>query len=188
MAAINTTTAANSNSSSSSAAAATAVQSPHHACEVVGSPKSRRPTRFGAWTQVVRGESELIATIPSSPCAGGTEQSIAGVGGGGGPSSLSSSSSPPSASSSPSLVEETGVEGSESGTGPNGNVGKRPAWNKPSNGALESTTYGGDEAWPDLAASAASARGSSKSSTDSLKASSDGPSFPVSQVGLVFRT
>ena len=50
---------------------------------------------------------------------GGTEQAITSVGGGGGPSSLLSSSSP-------FLVEETGVEGSESGTGLNDNVGKKP--------------------------------------------------------------
>ena len=118
MAAINTTTAANSNSSSSSAASATAAKSTHHVCEGVGSPLSRRATRFGAWSQIIRGELGPIATIRSSPSAGV--------------------------------------------------------------GALELTTYGGDEAWPDL--DAASSRGSSKSSTDSLKALSDG----LSQVRLVF--
>ena len=59
------------------------------------------------------------------------------VGGSGGPSSSSSSSSLPYASSLPFLVEETRVEGCESSTRPNDNVGNWPAWNKPSNGALE---------------------------------------------------
>ncbi|XP_062101897.1 la-related protein 1C [Humulus lupulus] len=179
MAAINTT-AANSNSSVTAAAIApsTVVKSPRHTGEGVGSPQSRRAPRVGAsaWNQVVRGESEPIATVPSSTTTV-TEQvviatvAVAGAGGGGGPSS-SSSSPPPSASSSPSLVEETGVESSESGTGPNGNAGKRPAWNMPSNGAVEVGTVMGADSWPELE----SVRASAKSSSDSLKALSDGMS------------
>ena len=95
-----------------------------------------RVTKFVAWTQIVHGILELIATIPYSPSAGGIEQAITSVGGGGGPFS-SSSSSLSSTSSSPFLVEETGVEGYDSGTGLNNNVGKWPTWNKRPNGALE---------------------------------------------------
>ncbi|KAM6547361.1 hypothetical protein CsatB_019037 [Cannabis sativa] len=73
MAAINTT-AANSNSSVTAAAIAlmTTVKSPRHASEGVGSPQSRRvPTAAegSAWNQIVRGESEPIATVPSSSSA-----------------------------------------------------------------------------------------------------------------------
>ncbi|KAM6591323.1 hypothetical protein CsatA_013928 [Cannabis sativa] len=188
MAAINTT-AANSNSSVAAAAIApmTAVKSPRHASEGVGSPQSRRAPRASggsAWNQIVRGESEPIATVPSSTSAV-TEQVVtatvaatAAAGGGGGGPSSSSSSPPPSASSSPSLVEEAGVESSESGTGPNGNAGKRPAWNMPSNGIVEVGTVMGADSWPELE----SVRASAKSSSDSLKALSDGlSSVSISQ-------
>ncbi|POO00809.1 Transcriptional repressor poly-beta-hydroxybutyrate-responsive [Trema orientale] len=175
MAAINTAAAAAANSNSSVVAAA--AKSPRHvAGDGVGSPQSRRATRAGAspWTQIVRGESEPIATVPSSPSAlAATEQAIAAAAGGGNPSSSSSSSPPPSASSSPSLVEETVGESSESGTGPNGNAGKRTAWNKPSNGAAEvGPVMGADtDSWPDLHEST---RASAKSSSESLKGLSDG--------------
>ncbi|KAF4396738.1 hypothetical protein F8388_004706 [Cannabis sativa] len=73
MAAINTT-AANRNSSVTAAAIApmTAVKSPRHASEGVGSPQSHRAPRAAegsAWNQIVRGESEPIATVPSSTSA-----------------------------------------------------------------------------------------------------------------------
>ncbi|KAF4394815.1 hypothetical protein F8388_015721 [Cannabis sativa] len=73
MAAINTT-AANRNCSVTAAAIApmTAVKSPRHASEGVGSPQSHRAPRAAegsAWNQIVRGESEPIATVPSSTSA-----------------------------------------------------------------------------------------------------------------------
>ena len=129
--------------------------------------RSHRATRAvsSPWTQIVRGESEPIAGIPLSP--------------------KSSYSSPPSmAVIEPpvtTVVEEEGVENGS--VGPNDNAGKRPAWNKPSNGAAESGAVMGAHMWPALSDSA---RVSSKSSSDSPRASSDGSSspsvVPVSQV------
>ncbi|XP_038720852.1 la-related protein 1C isoform X2 [Tripterygium wilfordii] len=63
-------------------------------------------------------------------------------------------------------VEET----VENGPGSHGNAGKRPAWNKPSNG--EFVPVMGADSWPPLSDSA---RASPKSSSDSLKGS-DGSS------------
>ncbi|OMO95583.1 hypothetical protein CCACVL1_05362 [Corchorus capsularis] len=109
MANINTT---NFNTSAAVNAANHSPTSPnqsHGTTRVVTSP----------WTQIVRGESEPIAGVPLSP------------------------SSPPSSSPSTAvivppataMVENEGME--NRCVGPNGNAGKRPAWNKPSNGAAE---------------------------------------------------
>ncbi|XP_022739836.1 la-related protein 1C isoform X2 [Durio zibethinus] len=122
--------------------------------------QSRRATRAvsSPWTQIVRGESEPIAAVPLSP-------------------SSSSSSSPSRAVIEPpatNVVEEEGVENASAG--PNGNAGKRPAWNKPSNGAAEIGSVMGAHMWPALSESA---RVSSKSSSDSPRASADGSSSPV---------
>ncbi|XP_007046622.2 PREDICTED: la-related protein 1C [Theobroma cacao] len=147
---------ANFNTSAAVTAANHSPSSPnqsHRATRVVSSP----------WTQIVRGESEPIAGVPLSP-------------------STSSSSSPLAAVIEPPVnaaVEEEGVE--NGGSGPNGNAGKRPAWNKPSNGAAEFGAVMGAHMWPALSESA---RVFSKSSSDSSKASPDGsssPAVPVSQ-------
>ncbi|XVE82439.1 hypothetical protein DITRI_Ditri16bG0005000 [Diplodiscus trichospermus] len=69
------------------------------------------------------------------------------------------------------VVEEEGVDNGS--TGPNGNAGKRPAWNKPSNGGAEFGAVMGAHMWPALSESA---RVSSRSSSDSPRASSDGSS------------
>ncbi|XWS33899.1 hypothetical protein CRYUN_Cryun22dG0122600 [Craigia yunnanensis] len=126
----------------------------HRATRTVSSP----------WNQIVLGESEPIAGIPFSP-------------------SSSSSSSPSKGVIEPpvtTMVEEEGVENEIVGL--NDNAGKRPAWNKPSNGAAEFGAVMGAHMWPALSESA---RVSSKSSSDSPRASSDGsysPSVvPVSQ-------
>ncbi|XP_022775452.1 la-related protein 1C-like [Durio zibethinus] len=121
--------------------------------------QSNRATRAvsSPWTQIVHGESEPIAGVPLSP-------------------SSSSSSSPSTAVIEPpvtTVVEEGGVENGSAG--PNGNAGKRPAWNKPSNGSAEFGSVMGAHMWPALSESA---RVSSKSSSDSSRASSDGPSSP----------
>lgn len=187
MAAINTV---GSNSSSSSLAA---VKSPRHGgggVDGVGSPQPRRASARSPWNQIVRGESEPIAAVPSSPSAAAS--AVAAVmelaipaAAAAADSSCSSSSPPPSASSSPSLVEETGGgENSEGGgSGPNGgNVGKRSAWNKPSNGGAAAGEVGPvmGASWPALSESARAS--SAKSSSESLKGLSDGsPSVPASQ-------
>ncbi|KAE8715917.1 putative Basic-leucine zipper transcription factor family protein [Hibiscus syriacus] len=110
------------------------------------------------------GENDLISGIPITP--------------------LSSSSSPPStAVTEPPVAtvdEEEGV-GSES-FGPNGIAGMKPAWNKPSSDSKVGTVMGTNK-WPALSESA---KGPSKSSSDSPRASLDGSSsspsgVPVSQ-------
>ncbi|XVE87474.1 hypothetical protein DITRI_Ditri18aG0120400 [Diplodiscus trichospermus] len=119
----------------------------HRASRAVSSP----------WTQIVRGESEPIAGVPLSP-------------------SSSSSSSPSTAvieSPITTVVEEEGVENVSPGS--NGNAGKRPAWNKPSNAAAEFGSVMGAHMWPALSESA---RVSSKSSSDTSRALSDGSSSP----------
>ncbi|XP_038702189.1 la-related protein 1C isoform X2 [Tripterygium wilfordii] len=118
------------------------------------SPQSRRTGKgvIPPWTQIVRGgESELIAAAPSSPVAVVAEQQ-------GMPATAGS-------------VEET----VENGPGPNGNAGKRPAWDKPSNGDF--VLVMGADSWPPLSDSA---RASSKSSSESLKGlDGSSPSLPI---------
>nr|XP_023893711.1 la-related protein 1C [Quercus suber]POE59514.1 la-related protein 1c [Quercus suber] len=167
--------AANNNSSNS----------PRQSGDTIGSPQSRRaaravsslsspsssssPSSQPPWTQIVRGESEpmiaaaatsfpAMTTSPSSPAAA-IEPAV--------PSALAA---PP-----PTLaVEEPIAENSE-----NGNGGKRPAWNKPSNGAVaEVGQVMGAVSWPALSEST---RAPAKSPSDSIKPSSDGSSSPVSQ-------
>ena len=71
-------------------------------------------------------------------------------------------------------------EGSDNGSGGN-NGAKKPAWNKPSNGATEAGPVMGAFSWPALSEST---RASPKSSSESLKTLSD-VSVPVSQVPLI---
>ncbi|TQD80979.1 hypothetical protein C1H46_033459 [Malus baccata] len=176
MAAIN---AANK-SSNPETAPSPALQSPPNAGESVSSPtQSRRPTRSvsSPWTQIVRGESEPIAAVTSSPSAAVTEPAVAAAAPPPLPSSFSanqtqSNSAPQSNSSSPPPVEESVGEGSD-----NGNAGKRPAWNKPSNGAVEVGPVMGAVSWPALSESA---RASTKSSSESLKGVSEPSLLSVS--------
>lgn len=107
--------------------------------------------------QVVRGELEPIAAVPLS-------------------SSSYSSSSPSTGMIEPTVTTMAEGEGAEHGNvGPNGNAGKRPAWNKPSNLTSESESVMEARAWPPLSQSA---RAPSKSPSDSSRASSDGSSSP----------
>ena len=160
--------------------------SPRQSGDTIGSPQSRRaaravsslsspssssPSSQPPWTQIVRGESEpmiaaaaatsspAMTTSPSSPAAA-IEPAV--------PSALAA---PP-----PTLaVEESIAENSE-----NGNGGKRPAWNKPSNGAAAEVGQVMDAvSWPALSEST---RAPAKSPSDSIKPSSDGSSSPASQV------
>ncbi|XVF59829.1 hypothetical protein PTKIN_Ptkin07bG0306900 [Pterospermum kingtungense] len=142
--------AANINTANISISGNHSPSSPNH--------QSGRVTRAvsSPWTQVVRGESE-IAGIPLSP------------------SSISSPSPSMAVIEPPvtSVVEDEGVENGSAG--PNGNAGKRPAWNKPSNSAAEFGAVMGAHMWPALSESA---RVSSKSFSDTPRASSDGSSSP----------
>lgn len=149
--------------------------SPRYSPEGHSSPKSRRsaprPGAASPWTQVVRGESESIIAAPSSPVSS-QEQFV-----------VSSDLSPTKAASdSPASPEDysQGEAQLESSDGGNGNAGKRPAWNKPSNGVAESGPVMGASSWPALAESA---RASAKSMSDSLKSPTDGSvSTPPAQV------
>ncbi|XP_048431429.1 la-related protein 1C-like [Pyrus x bretschneideri] len=177
MAAIN---AANKGTNTETAPSAT-VQSPRNVGKSVSSPtQSRRATRAvsSPWTQIVRGESELIAAVASSPSAAVTEPVVAAAAPPSLPSSSSanqtqSNSSSQSNSASPPPVEESVGESSE-----NGNAGKRPAWNKPSNGAVEVGSVMGAVSWPALSESA---RASTKSSSESPKGVSEPSLLSVSQ-------
>ncbi|XP_021649855.2 la-related protein 1C isoform X2 [Hevea brasiliensis] len=81
-----------------------------------------------------------------------------------------------SSSSSMTVAEE---EILDNGNGSNGNVGKRPVWNKPSNGAAEVGPVMGAVSWPALSESA---RAAGKPSQDLSKGLSDGSSsVPVPQ-------
>ncbi|MBA0677598.1 hypothetical protein Goari_018997, partial [Gossypium aridum] len=118
--------------------------------------------------------SEIVLRRESDPTAGS-------------PLTHSSSSSPPPSASvvEPYVTTEFGEGGVENaGAGPNGNVGKRTAWNRPSNGGTEIRVVMGADTWPALSPSAA--RVPPKSSSDSPRASLDGSSsspsvVPVSQ-------
>ncbi|TYI88779.1 hypothetical protein E1A91_D03G006900v1 [Gossypium mustelinum] len=118
--------------------------------------------------------SEIVLRRESDPTAGS-------------PLTHSSSSSPPPSASvvEPYVTTEFGEGGVENaGAGPNGNAGKRTAWNRPSNGGTEIGVVMGADTWPALSPSAA--RVPPKSSSDSPRASLDGSSsspsvVPVSQ-------
>ncbi|MBA0859805.1 hypothetical protein Goshw_011019 [Gossypium schwendimanii] len=112
-----------------------------------------------SWSQIVLGESEPLAGVPLSP------------------SSSSSSSTAVIEPPVPTAVEGEGVDNVSAG--PNGNAGKRPAWNKPSDGATEFAPVIEADAWPALSKSA---RVSLKPSSDSSRALPDGSPFvPFSQ-------
>lgn len=149
----------------------------------LGSPKSHRASAAAksaspAWTQIVRGGGgglEAVAGVSlasTAADAAGLEPLVVPA---------ASDCLPVKASShaSSSLDEPAAVtvaEGLDSGNG--GNAGKKPVWKKPSNGDVEVGSFMGADSWPALSESA---KTSSKSSSDSQKAHSDG-SISVSQV------
>ncbi|KAK8474240.1 hypothetical protein V6N12_009740 [Hibiscus sabdariffa] len=116
------------------------------------------------WTEMFRGENDPIAGIPLTPS-----------------SSLSSPLSTAQTEPPVAMVdEEEGVESENAG--PNGNAGKKPAWNKPSNDEAKVGAVMGTNKWPALSESA---KVPSKTPSDSPRAS-DGSSaspsvVPVSQ-------
>lgn len=118
------------------------------------SPKSssRRSggrTVSSPWTQIVRGEMDIAAAVLSSasPTAVGE------------PVSFFTSSS-----------EEPVGESYDGGNGSTANAGKKPVWNKVSNGTEVGPVMGA-VSWPALSESA---KGTPKSSSDSLKSLGDG--------------
>ncbi|XP_038881160.1 la-related protein 1C-like [Benincasa hispida] len=118
------------------------------------SPKSssRRSggrTVSSPWTQIVRGEIDIAAAVSSSASPTAVVE----------PVSFSSSSS-----------EEPVGESYDGGNGSSANAGKKPAWNKLANGT-EAGPVMGAVSWPALSESA---KGTPKSSSDSLKSLGDG--------------
>ena len=130
-----------------------------------------------SWNQVVRGgESESIPAATSSPSSAATSS----------PSSATVVESLPSpASTLPSSPLENSSsmgENLENSNSYNGDMVKRPAWNKPSNGAVsEANPVMGADSWPALSVSTRNTR---KSSSESLKALTDVCS--VSQLQVQF--
>ncbi|GLU19732.1 hypothetical protein SLE2022_359640 [Rubroshorea leprosula] len=111
-----------------------------------------------ARTQIVLGESELIAAGSSLP-----------------------SPSSPSTAVIAQPVQAVEGEGVENGSGTNGNAGKKPVWSRPSNVAAGVGSVMGGQ-WPALSESA---RVSSKPPSDSPKILSDGSSSPSSSSSSV---
>ncbi|XP_052196378.1 la-related protein 1C isoform X2 [Diospyros lotus] len=145
------------------------------AAAALNSPQSKRGVAAAATrsvasprTQVVRGaESESIVSSSSSSSSSGA--GVAGMA----PSSESAAmdSSSLSLSLRNDSVADGQLESSDNGAG-NGNAAKKPAWNKPSNGASEVGPVMGAASWPALSEST---RVSPKpSSSDSVKSLSDG--------------
>lgn len=166
-----TSTSANNDSASATKAANQSPRHPTGGGDTVGSPRSRRATKAVSsppWTQIVRGDSDPIAAAPSSPS--NTASSLSFL-------SLTAVIEPAVASA----AEEPMPEGSENGQ--NGNAGKRPVWNKPSNGpTAEVGPVMGAVSWPALSEST---RAAAKPSSESLKVLSDiGSPVAESQVRL----
>ncbi|XP_023003871.1 la-related protein 1C-like [Cucurbita maxima] len=141
------------------AAASSVNQSPRNSGQNYGSrsPKSSsrrsggRTVSSSPWTQIVRGEMDMAAAVSSSASPTTVIEPI----------SFSSSSS----------SEEPLSESLDGGNGSSANVsGKKPAWNKLSNGT-EAGPVMGAVSWPALSESA---KGTPKSSSDSLKSLGDG--------------
>ncbi|KAF8405437.1 hypothetical protein HHK36_010343 [Tetracentron sinense] len=136
----------------------------------LSSPQLRRRNISSPWAQIVRGEPETIPSYPSSPSSSSAISHQEQI--------PYSDSSPVKASS--SLPDNSAVEAQqESSDNGNSNVGrgKKPAWNRLSNGVVEVGPVMGAFSWPALSESA---RASPKSPSDSLKVLSDG-SVSVSQ-------
>lgn len=160
------------NLSDNNPAMATGVHHSRHSGQNISSPKSRRSPRpvSSPWTQIVRGELEIPAVVPSSPSNVTSSAAIVE------PRSPSPSSSP---SSSLTVEEPAGAERSDSGNESLSNAGNKPAWNKLSNGAVEVGPVMGAVSWPALSEST---RFTNKSSSDSPKDSADGSAGPACEV------
>lgn len=131
--------------------------SPRHSLDNHQSRRAARPPASSSWNDVVRGESEPIPAV---------------------------SSSPPPVEPFPSadvLVTDSSsvAESSDNGGERNGSTGKRPVWNKPADNGETSEVRPVIDAhsWPALSESA---RATMKS--ESSKGLLDGSSVPQSQV------
>ncbi|XP_061358984.1 la-related protein 1C-like [Gastrolobium bilobum] len=100
-------------------------------------------------------------------------------------SQIVAAAAPPTSPPPPAVVESHAVnsapaEEPDNGVGHNGNTGKRPAWNKPSNGA--SSAVMGADSWPALSESArAPSKSHSPSPSESAKGLMNASSVPQLQ-------
>ena len=156
----------------------------------LNSPTTQRGVVASAWSQIVRGDPEvvspvLVATVGSAPAAVPAPA----------PASPSWSSVQEHVSNfspdwSPSKVvqeavsspDDSGTEGQPDGSDNSGgsNASKKPVWNRPSNGVVEAVSPVMGAAWPALGESTKASPKSS--SSESLKALSDGSLPPALQV------
>lgn len=150
----------------------------------LNSPTSQRGVS-SPWSQIVRrggGESEVISPIvvatvgsaPASPSRSSVQEHVANSSPDWSPSKVVQE-----AVSSP---DDSCTEGQHDGSGNTGgsNAAKKPVWNKPSNGVVEVVSPVMGAAWPALGESTKASIKSS--SSESLKALSDGPLPPALQV------
>lgn len=172
--------ATTANALSSSITSTPTNSSPRHPAPVAAvenhnSPQSRHGGGGGGsrvvsspWTQIVRGESETI-TVAATHLPSTREPMV-----------VSDQPVLVAVSSSSSMVAEEEIL--DNGNGSKNNAGKRPVWNKPSNGATEVGPVMGAVSWPALSESA---RASGKTTQDLSKGLSDvSSSVPVPQVFL----
>lgn len=150
----------------------------------LNSPTSQRGVS-SPWSQIVRrggGEPEVIAPVvvatvgsaPASPSRSSVQEHVANSSPDWSPAKLVQE-----AVSSP---DDSGTEGQADGSDNSGgnNAAKKPVWNRPSNGVVEVVSPVMGAAWPALGESTKASLKSS--SSDSLKALSDGPLPPALQV------
>ncbi|KAG8660043.1 la-related protein 1C isoform X2 [Manihot esculenta] len=169
--------ATTANALSSSITSTPTNSSPRHPAPVAAvenhnSPQSRHGGGGGGsrvvsspWTQIVRGESETI-TVAATHLPSTREPMV-----------VSDQPVLVAVSSSSSMVAEEEIL--DNGNGSKNNAGKRPVWNKPSNGATEVGPVMGAVSWPALSESA---RASGKTTQDLSKGLSDvSSSVPVPQ-------
>lgn len=137
----------------------------------------RRRNLSSPWAQIVRGETESISSVPHSPTPSSPVTSA--------PEHVSFSECSPTKPSSPSLPPSPTPDNSgfgdalpENSDASSSNAGrqKKPAWNKPSNDAVEGGPVMGAVSWPALSEST---RASPRSSSDSVKPVIDGSAVAI---------
>ncbi|XP_027360635.1 la-related protein 1C-like [Abrus precatorius] len=144
--------------------AITGNHSPRHSSDNLQSRRTTRLSHSPSWNQVVRGESEPVAAVPSSSAAS---------------SLLSQSVETFPSAAAPGDDSSSALESSDDGGGNNGGSAKRPAWNRLSSSgavALEVRPVMDALSWPALSESTRAAMKS-----ESSKGLVDGSSVPQSQ-------
>ncbi|WVY89028.1 hypothetical protein V8G54_037903 (chloroplast) [Vigna mungo] len=141
------------------------------------SPKFPRKNFPSPWAQVVRGgEPESTSVIHQSPPSTSSSSSSLIT-----DQALSSDCSPKVISLSPPMDNSNtvGVADSSDVAEDNADRSKKPVWNKPSNGVVETGPVMGAESWPSLSAST---KGSAKLPAESSSKTVADGSLSTSQV------